>query len=76
MVPEGDLPSVLDQLAQKIENQKIEKFQYYKMLTMLNALVVRGVSVYGDQISNNRLFTWLHMGIDEYHATKSWVTLR
>ena len=68
MVPEGDLPSVLDQLAQKIENQKIEKLQYYKMLTMLNALVVRGVSVYGDQISNNRLFTWLHMGIDEYHA--------
>ncbi len=64
-VPENDLPCVLDQLAQRSDLQPLNWADFH-ISRMLATLVVRGVQVHGDQISDTQLFTWLRIGTDEY----------
>lgn len=64
-VPEGDLPYVLNQLAQRSDLQSLNWVEFHISRT-LAALVARGVQVHGDRIPDSQLFTWLRLGTDEY----------
>ena len=64
-VPEGDLPFVLDQLAQRSDLQSLNWMEFHLSRT-LAALVARGVQVHGDRIPDKQLFNWLRIGTDEY----------
>lgn len=64
-VHENDLPFVLDQLAQRSDLQSLNWMEFHISRT-LAALVIRGIQIHGDKISNEKLFTWLHIGTDEY----------
>lgn len=63
-VSEDDLPCVLDQLAQRHDLQSMDLAEsgISRMLAMLAA---RGVQIHGDNISDERFFTWLRIGADE-----------
>jgi hypothetical protein len=64
-VHEDDLPFVLDKLAQRGDLQSLNWMEFH-ISRMLADLIARGVLVHGDQISDLKLFTWLHIGTDEY----------
>jgi hypothetical protein len=64
-VPGGDLPFVLDQLAQRSDLQSLNWFEFHISRT-LAVLVARGVQAHGDRIPDSQLFTWLRIGTDEY----------
>ena len=65
IVPENDLPSVLDQLSERNDLQSLNWIEFHISRTIA-ALVARGVQVHGDRIPDTKLFTWLHIGTDEY----------
>ncbi|MEY3803202.1 MAG: hypothetical protein RL126_346 [Actinomycetota bacterium] len=62
---EDDLPFVLDQLAQRSDLRSLNWMEFH-ISRMLADLITRGVLVHGDQISDLKLFTWLHIGANEY----------
>ena len=64
-VPENDLPFVLDQLAHRSDLQSLNWVEFH-ISRMLAALVARGVLAHGDRVPDTQLFTWLHIGTDEY----------
>jgi hypothetical protein len=64
-VHEDDLPFVLDQLAQRSDLQSLNWIEFHISRT-LAALVARGVQVHGDKVPDEKLFTWLRIGTDEY----------
>ena len=64
-VHEDDLPFVLDQVAQRSDLQSLNWIEFHISRT-LAALVARGVQVHGDKVSDEKLFTWLRIGTDEY----------
>jgi hypothetical protein len=63
-----DLPLLLDELAQRrpeLRNSQ-DKFRTNRMA---GELLVRGLDVYGDNIDDEQLYTWLGVGLDEHrHA--------
>jgi len=64
-VPVDDLPFVLDQFAQRSDLKSLNWVEFHISRT-LATLVARGVQVHGDKIPDTQLFTWLHIGTDEY----------
>ena len=64
-VPGGDLPFVLDQLAQRSDLQSLHWLEFH-ISRMLAVLVAHGVQAYGDQITDSQLFTWAHISTDKY----------
>lgn len=64
-VPNDDLPVLLDGLVGQAEIQP--HFEHDRSLKeMADKLLTRGITVYGDTISDERLFVWLGIGADEY----------
>ncbi|VVC85455.1 hypothetical protein [Sideroxydans sp. CL21] len=64
----GDLPLLLDQLIQKHADLR-KMLQHHQLNRMLGKLLVRGLETHGDSISDERLYDWLGIGLDEYgHA--------
>ncbi len=64
-VHEDDLPFVLDQLAQRSDLQSLNWIEFHISRT-LAALVARGVQIHGEKVPDEKLFTWLRIGTDEY----------
>lgn len=80
-----DLPVLLDGLVGRAEIQP--HFEHDRPLKeMADKLLAHGITVYGDTISDERLFVWLGIGADEYgeisrektaHQTLSdWISVR
>ncbi len=64
-VPIAELPILLNQLSKRSDLQLIN-WKNFHLSRMLTSLIARGVEAHGDKISNLELFTWLHLGTDEY----------
>ncbi len=60
-----DLPILLDKLAMRTD-LGLGGHTEFHLNGMAGELVVRAVSVHGDAISDERLFTWLSIGSNEY----------
>ncbi|MCL2790676.1 MAG: hypothetical protein FWD79_08530 [Desulfobulbus sp.] len=64
---DSDLPILLDQLAERADLVMPAKMEFdFDWSQMLGALISRGLQVYGDKISDGRLYAWLGIGIDGY----------
>lgn len=64
-----DLPLLLDQLVQKhADLRKI--LREHQLNRMAGELLIRGLEAHGDSISDERLYDWLGVGLDEYEHTR------
>lgn len=63
--PNEHLPVLLDGLVDKPEFRSHDAHEY-RLKQMLSKLLARGITIYGDGISDRRLFDWLGIGADEY----------
>ncbi len=64
-----NLPTLLDQLAQR--HVALRKASHdFRVNQMAGELLVRGLEVFGESITNERLYDWLGVGLDEYEHTR------
>ncbi|MEJ1471929.1 MAG: hypothetical protein RPU59_12815 [Candidatus Sedimenticola sp. (ex Thyasira tokunagai)] len=63
--PDSHLPIFLDQLALRTD-LSLPDIREYHFNRMVRKLVARGISLYGDRVTVERLFVWLGIGTDEY----------
>jgi hypothetical protein len=61
----GDLPLLLDQLVQR-HDDLTKILQENQLNKMAGELLIRGLVAYGDTITDERLYDWLSVGLDEY----------
>ncbi len=64
-VPKAHLPGILDGLAETIGPKSPERHEFH-LRRMIGRLLAQGIELHGEEISDERLFTWLGMGADEY----------
>ena len=60
-----DLPILLDELARREMNFSRQS-QGHNLFGMVGQLLVRGLENFGEIITNDRLYDWLSLGLDEY----------
>jgi hypothetical protein len=65
IAPAEHVPALLDALARHPPYRARDPFEE-RMNAMVDKLLVRGVTLFGEQISDERLFEWLGIGADEY----------
>jgi len=65
----GDLPLLLDQLVQKHSDLR-KILREHQLNRMAGELLSRGLEAHGDSISDERLYDWLGVGLDEYEHTR------
>lgn len=63
--PDEHLPILLDELVGREELTTHDPYER-RINEMANELLARGVTAYGDQIADDRLFAWLGIGADKY----------
>ncbi|TXI81204.1 MAG: hypothetical protein E6Q44_05010 [Flavobacteriales bacterium] len=63
--PPSHLPSLLDALATRNDLTASEQHEYF-IDGVLNGLLARGVTLHGDQVGDERLFSWLGIGVDKF----------
>lgn len=67
VAPDAHLPILLDQLAARTDLTVFDEIEFsFYCGHMLGALLRRGVEVYGDVITDERLFAWLGIGADQH----------
>lgn len=64
-----DLPLLLDQLVQKHPDLR-KMLREHQLNRMAGELLIRGLEAHGDSISEERLYDWLGVGLDEYEHTR------
>lgn len=65
----GDLPLLLDQLV--LRHKDLRKMLRENQLNkMAGELLIRGLVVHGDTITDEHLYDWLSVGLDEYEHTR------
>ncbi len=64
-----DLPLLLDQLVQKHADLR-KMLREHQLNRMAGELMIRGLEAHGDSISDERLYDWLGVGLDEYEHTR------
>lgn len=71
IAPDAHLPVLLDALAARYDLDFFgEELFNYGCRRMLGGLLSRGIAVYGDSITDERLFTWLGIGADKYGESR------
>lgn len=65
----GDLPLLLDQLVQKRADLR-KMLRDHQLNKMAGEILIRGLEAHGDSISDERLYDWLRVGLDEYEHTR------
>ncbi|MFZ2268928.1 MAG: hypothetical protein WAV95_15235 [Azonexus sp.] len=65
IVPESDVPILLDQLAE-CGDPASEIFKEFDLARMVSRLLAKGIESYGERIGDERLFAWLGVGADQY----------
>jgi len=64
-----DLPILLDQLVQR--HAELRKSQHeHRINRMAGELLARGLEAHGDSTTDERLYDWLGVGLDEYEHTQ------
>lgn len=67
VAPSEHLPILLDKLAELTDQALFHRKEiFFDWHEVLGVLLRRGLTAYGDQISDERLYTWLGIGADEY----------
>lgn len=64
--PESHLSTLLDKLAARADPYPIFNIYEFHLSGMVGALLVRGIQLQDEQITNERLFAWLGIGADEF----------
>ncbi|WP_157648482.1 NACHT domain-containing protein [Thiobacillus denitrificans] len=64
--PENHLPILLDELARHPEYLRPHDVLMRSLNQMADALLARGIAIHGEEISEERLFSWLGIGADKY----------
>lgn len=65
VVPDKDLPILLEQLCKRTDLSFVGYNSLYFLKEMAQSLVIKGVSLYGEKISDEQLFRWLKVAYDE-----------
>jgi hypothetical protein len=65
-----DLPILLDQMMQRHDVWRAASFFEHRINQMAGELLVKGLQAYGDSITDERLYDWLGVGLDEYEHTR------
>lgn len=68
-VVDQDLPTLLDELAKR-DNNLFRQSSGQNLFGMVGKLLVRALPIYGENISGDRLYDWLSLGLDEYQDTR------
>ncbi len=66
LAPGSHLPILLDELARHPEYLRPHDVLMRSLNQMADALLARGISIHGEEISEERLFAWLGIGADQY----------
>ncbi len=70
ITPKNDLPSLLDQFVKK-NNAITQVLQLdYSTRELLGNLLINGLMEFGDEITDQRLYDWLGIGLDEYQSSR------
>lgn len=64
--PDIHLPILLDALAKHPEYLRLHDILTRSLNQMADTLLARGIAIHGEEISEQRLFTWLGIGADKY----------
>lgn len=64
--PDSHLPILLDELATHPEYLRPHDVLTRSLNQMADALLARGITIHGEEISEQRLFAWLGIGADKY----------
>lgn len=71
IAPDSHLPILLDQLVARTDPALSDEIEFsFDCRRMLGGLLSRGIEVHGDAISDERLFSWLGIGADEYGESR------
>lgn len=65
LIQDKDLPIILDEITQRDIND-LRQSQVRDWFRLTGELLVRGVETFGEKISDDRLYDWLSLGLDEY----------
>lgn len=65
LIQDRDLPILLDEIAKR-DIDFFRQPQISGWFWLAGQLLVRGVSIFGETISDDRLYDWLSIGLDEY----------
>ena len=69
--PDSHLPVLLDQLAARTDLAFSDEIEFsFDCGRMLGGLLSRGLEVHGDAIPDERLFSWLGIGVDKYGKSR------
>jgi hypothetical protein len=75
IVPNEHTPILLDACAET-DNLRDAHHVHYRMSSMVDGILKKGIDLYGDSIIAERLFEWLGIGQDKYgsvyHDNKTW----
>lgn len=63
--PDNHLPIMLDGLVDRPEFSSDDPYER-RFNSMVDTLLARGITIYGDVVTDKRLFAWLGIGSDEY----------
>jgi hypothetical protein len=69
ITPDSDLPLLLDQLAQRHKDLR-KMLREHQLNKMAGELLIRGLMEHGDAITDERLYDWIGVGLDEYEHTR------
>ncbi|MBC3874134.1 NACHT domain-containing protein [Undibacterium flavidum] len=69
LTPDDDLPLLLDQLVLR-ESGLREILNTHPFDRFTLGLLAQGLEVYGDDLTNERLYDWLSIGLDKYERPK------
>ncbi|MEK6662892.1 MAG: hypothetical protein AABY73_03400 [Pseudomonadota bacterium] len=64
-VPDDHLPILLDGLVDRPEFRSHDPYEH-RLNRMADTLLAHGITIHGDDITDERLFAWLGIGSDEY----------
>jgi len=70
LTPNDDLPLLLDQLVQR-ESALREILNTHPFDRFTLGLLAQGLEAHGDELTNERLYDWLSIGLDEYERPKA-----
>ena len=65
LIQDKDLPILLDEIVKR-DIEIFPQSQASGWFRLVGQLLVRGLSIFGETISDNRLYNWLSLGLDEY----------
>jgi len=69
LIQDNDLPAILDEIT-KHDINVLRQSQADDWFRLIGKLLARGVEFFGERVSDDRLYDWLSLGLDEYQHSR------